>query len=174
MKLAFMTFGSLLGPYGDPAVQGFWDRVPSVFDSSDQTEGFVARSRRDPGVENHTWGLRMCPKCWGDKILPKHVVTLSVWEDLESVTAFAYSGAHGEAMKLRREWFEQHEQPEHVAWWVDEGHQPTFQEAADRMDLLHDSGPTASAFSLRKPYDPSGTLYRIDNSAVRRKAETVT
>ena len=39
-------------------------------------------------------------------------MTLSLWKDLESVAAFIYHGAHGEALMKRRERFEKHKLPE--------------------------------------------------------------
>src|ERR1700734_1797296 len=101
-KLAFMTYGWLIAPFGDPSVQGFTDRVPTVYQSADNTPGFVGRSIRDMESYSHSWGEVVTPKCWGGEHSPKAAATLSIWDVLESVSAFAFHGSHGEAMKLRK------------------------------------------------------------------------
>ena len=40
-RLAFFTFGPLLEPVGHPCVQGFVDRVPTVYTAADHSEGFI-------------------------------------------------------------------------------------------------------------------------------------
>ncbi len=170
-QLAFMTFGRLLEPFGHTTVQGFVDRVPTVYAAADSLPGFVARSERSLDDYSHSWGPIVAPQCWGGEVDSHVASTLSVWESLESVAAFAYHGAHGEAMKLRKEWFQQPGLPEQVAWWIEEGEAPTWQEAAIRMDRLHDHGPTPEAFNLKQAFDSEGKPYRLDNTAVRDIAQ---
>ena len=55
-------------------------------------------------------------------------MTLSLWQDLESVAAFAYHGPHGEALAKRREWFEKYNLPVYVAWWVRADHRIDWKE----------------------------------------------
>jgi len=59
-KLAFMTVGILREPVGHEQVQGFVDRVPSVYQSADESHGFHARSIRDQGTYLHSWGEVRC------------------------------------------------------------------------------------------------------------------
>ena len=168
-----MTYGHLKEDFGHPIVQGFVDRVPNVYQNADNSDGFVARSERNLETLDQSWGPIIAPKCWGGEVTRRTASTLSLWADIESVAAFAYHGAHGDAMKLRTEWFEHPGLPEHVAWWLDEDENPNWQMAADAMDRLHELGPTPEAFSLRKAFGPGGEPYRLDTSAVRTKAEIV-
>jgi hypothetical protein len=168
-KLAFMTYGTLLEEFGHPTVQGFVDRVPGVYGAADATPGFVDRSKRSLEDYSHSWGEIVTPKCWGGETTPRTAATLSLWDDVESVTAFAYHGPHGEAMKLRNEWFVHPGLPEHVGWWIEVGDAVDWQMAADRMDYLHENGSTPHAFSLRAPFDADGQPYRIDTVRVREK-----
>jgi len=164
-----MTYGELVADFGRPEVQDFVDRVPLVYAAADKTPGFVQRSRRDLGDYSHSWGKIVAPKCWGEASLST-AATLSVWESVEAVTAFAYHGAHGDAMRHRNEWFIHNGLPEHVAWWLGEEESPTFEQAAERMDALYERGPTPWAFSLRKPFDARGAEYRIDAAQVKQIA----
>lgn len=170
-QLAFMTYGRLLEPFGHVAVQGFVDRVPSVYAAADQMPGFVARSERSLETYEHSWGPIEAPDCWCGIVDDRIASTLSIWEDIESVAAYAYHGAHGEAMKFRKDWFEHNGLPEQVAWWLEDGEIPTWKNAAERMDLLHANGPTAQAFNLKQPFDSDGKPYKIDTIKVREKAE---
>lgn len=165
-----MTYGRLRKEFGHPTVQGFVDRIPRVYDSADSTPGFVDRSKRSLEDYSHSWGEIVTPKCWGGTTSLKSAATLSLWDDLESVVAFAYHGAHGEALKLRNAWFEHPKLPEHVAWWTEDGGSIDWQIATDMMDHLHAHGSTPHAFSIRAPFDPNGQPYKIDGGKVREKA----
>ncbi|MBS1707579.1 MAG: DUF3291 domain-containing protein [Armatimonadetes bacterium] len=168
-RLAFMTFGHLLAEFGHPKVQEFVDRVPGVYAAADSMEGFVGRSVRSMEDFSHSWGPIVAPKCWGGETTGRTAATLSLWDDIESVAAFAYHGPHGDAMKKRHEWFEHPGLPEHVGWWVEDTAEINWQQAADRMDHLHDHGSTAHAFNLRKPFGPDDQPYQLDTTVIRAK-----
>jgi len=169
MKLAFMTVGLLYEPFGHPRVQGFVDRIPGVYDAADTSDGFIARSTRDLNTFTHSWGEILAPKCFGMPEGSKVASTLSLWENIESVAAFAYHGAHGEAMSKRKEWFEDISVPEYVAWWVEDGHRIDWKEACERLDHLHENGPTPFAFNFAKPFDQSGAPTPMNQALVREK-----
>ena len=161
-RIAFYTFGVLNEPVGDPVVQGFVDRVGNVYAAAEGSAGFFERSVRNVQTWEHSWGPVIAPKCAPDGLtLSQLAMTVSLWRDLESVAAFAYRGAHGEALTKRKEWFRSGPYPGYVAWWVDENHRPTFNEAADRLDLLHTNGSTPAAFTFRQPFDSTGSPVRL-------------
>jgi Domain of unknown function (DUF3291) len=171
-KLAFMTVGILRAPVGDAQVQGFVDRVPQVYAAADKSDGFHARSIRDVGTWLHSWGEVELPACYptppGGE--PQMAMTLSLWADLESVAAFSYHGAHGEALKSRRDWFEKSAAPVYVAWWVDAEHQVDWKEGNARLEHLHSHGASAFAFDFKKPFDAAGMACLLDRGAVKAKA----
>lgn len=171
-RVAFFTFGRLRQPFGHAEVQGFVDRVPGVYAAADSMEGFVDRSKRSMDDYSHSWGPIVTPKCWGTEDLGKTAATLSIWEDLESVTAFAYHGPHGDALQKRTEWFQPNELPEHTAWWIADCEEVDWQTAAERMDHLHEHGPSGHAFSLKKPFGPDGQPYKLNAERIRQKAAT--
>jgi hypothetical protein len=171
-RLAFLTFGVLLEPVGHPTVQGFVDRVPPVYEAADKSEGFLDRSIRDVVTWKHSWGDVVRPACYRDVDDEKRIaMTLSLWKDLESLAAFAYFGPHGEAFSKSREWVDKRPGvPTSVGWWVSKDHEVDWQEAADRMDHLHQNGSTAFAFSLSKPFDPDGNPCKLDRDTIKSKA----
>jgi hypothetical protein len=45
-----------------------------------------------------------------------------------------------------------------VLWWIDAGRRPTMDEAARRLAMLEESGPTREAFTFRVAFPPPVTL----------------
>jgi len=156
-RIAFFTFGLMNERYGHAAVQGFVDRIAGVYDAMDGSAGFFARSQRNVETWEHSWGPMMLPKCAPEGIdLDQIAMTLSVWRDLKSVAGFAYRGAHGEALSKRTDWFTPGSWPTYVAWWIDADHQPNWVEAVERIDRLHQQGPTPAAFNFRQAFNADG------------------
>lgn len=161
-RIAFFTLGVLKAPVGDPAVQGFVDRIGDVYAAAEGSSGFFDRSIRDLKTWEHSWGPVLAPACIPEGLaLTQLAMTLSLWRDLESVAAFAYHGLHREALSKREDWFEAGPWPPYAAWWVDERHTPDWREAVDRIDHLHAHGSTPTAFSFRQPFDPTGAPARM-------------
>jgi hypothetical protein len=57
-------------------------------------------------------------------------------------------------MRRRREWFERWGAPHMVLWWVPAGELPTLGEALERLDRLEAEGPSAEAFTFKRPFAP--------------------
>lgn len=170
-RIAFMTIGLLHAPSGDPRVQGFIERIDTVYASAEASDGFLDRSRTDELTGMSSWGERHFPHIFQkDEYLDRRPATLSLWSDLESVFAYAYSGAHAEALSKRQEWFVRPQWPTYVAWWVDDEHRPTWQEASLRYDMLIENGPGPQAFDFKKPFDSQGQPVVLDRKRIRHKA----
>src|SRR5512133_2707028 len=141
-KLAFLTVGVFHHSATDPSAQGFIDRIPAVYAAADASDGFQARSIRDVATWKHSWGEVIPPACYPKLDDPdRFAMTLSLWKDLDSVAAFAYEGAHAEALTLRKDWFQFLGLLTFVAWWVPDDHTVDWQEGSDRLDHLHHHGP---------------------------------
>jgi hypothetical protein len=165
-RIAFMTLGVMKRPAGDEVVKGFLDRLPSVYAESEGSAGFLARSVRNVETWEHSWGPVIAPRCVPEGTpLSQLAMTLSLWQDLESVAAFAYNGLHGEALSMRWEWFERGPWPTYAAWWVPEGHQPRWAEGVERIEELHANGPQPRAFNFRKPFDAEGNATKLKRAA---------
>lgn len=169
--LALTTFAILKKPYGFDEVQEFDDRTPFVFSLAESSPGFVARATEtdDPKKSNfdRDWGK------WGQFAVPRFYTygrstgtdqrasTLSVWTDLISVRNFVFSGLHKEALNKRSEWFLKPEWPTYACWWIDFDHTPTWQEACDKLEELHDFGQTAAVFDFKNPFDQFGQPFKF-------------
>ena len=88
------------------------------------------------------------------------VVNLSVWTSYEALHAFTYRSAHGGLIRQRDNWFVPTPQPSTALWWVSTGTRPTLDEALRRLTVLRRYGPSPRAFSVRRRYQPDGTLLR--------------
>ena len=153
-------------------LKGFLERTPGVYATADASAGFHSRSIRDLKTWKHSWGELVAPQCYPkvdnwDQV----AMTLSLWDSLESVAAFAYKGSHGEALAHRKDWFKPLELPTYVAWWVANDHRMNWQEAADRLDHLHAQGSSAFAFNFKKPFDANGNSVQLDALAMQAQAK---
>ena len=168
--IALLTIVLLRAPWGDPLVRGFEERIDDVFATAAASPGFVARfGLVERGGSDG--GPRVVPPAFADpEVQDRIATTLSVWRDAETAFAFSYRGIHGAALRDRHDWFTKVDAPSHVAWWIDEGHLPTWAEAAERHAELAEDGPSARAFDFRSPFDAAGRATAIDREAVRRHA----
>jgi hypothetical protein len=163
MIAALYTFGVFRERADHPANQGFHDRNDPILSIVSEAPGFIARA----GYEDEEDG----PPEWGPQVWPRWYVergdgwspaTLSLWRDLESIAAFAYTGLHGEAVRLGREWFQLGTWPPLVIWWTEPDSAPTWAEAVSRFHALADNGPTRYAFNLRAPFSTEGRPFALD------------
>ena len=186
-KLAFYTFAVLEEAFRHQHSRGFVDRITGVFESAEQASRFVGRadSARHEG-QDAQWGdplatprlnarQRDARRDNSPEVSPDdhEAATLSLWDDLESVYAFAYYGRHAEALKKREDWFVKPEWSSFVAWWVENGQIPTWEDACSRLELLNEEGSTPHAFDFKTPLDSAGTPWRMDRSKIQEKSDRV-
>jgi len=139
MQLAELNVGRLLAPTDDPRVKDFMDNLDRINGMGKRMPGFVWMSEGsgEPGTGNTENNI-------GDD--PQFVFNLTVWADLPSLEVFVYQTLHAKFMDRRAEWFEVLTDQHFVMWWVEDGHQPTRDEALGRLDDLRREGPTPRAF----------------------------
>jgi hypothetical protein len=98
------------------------------------------------------------------------VSSLSLWQDIESLMAFTYTGVHADALKHARNWNVVQEWPPLVLFWVPAGRRPDWAEAVKRLEMLADHGPTPEAFSFKSAFGPDGSALTIDRARVKALA----
>jgi hypothetical protein len=79
-------------------------------------------------------------------------LNVSIWESIEQLREFTYSGRHSEVLDRRVEWFVQSDQPIYVLYWSPAGEPPTEKEISQRFEHLREHGPTPRAFTFDKSY----------------------
>ncbi|MEU8116931.1 DUF3291 domain-containing protein [Micromonospora sp. NPDC048947] len=145
--LAQLNIAQLRAPLDSPELADFVARLPEINGLADDSPGFVWRLQDESGDAT---ALRP----FGTDV----IVNLTVWQSVESLSAFVYRTVHLEPMRRRREWFVPLDGPHLVLWWLPADVLPTLGEAAERLDLLGRDGPSATAFTLREPYPAPGVL----------------
>ena len=138
-QLAQLNVAQMRLPMEDPGMADFVDNLDRINTLAESSPGFVWRLQDETGNATDF-------RPFGDDML----VNISVWEDAESLRAFVFDTAHKEIMKRRAEWFDRMEMPYVVLWWVPAGHQPTEQEAGEKLELLRSQGPGPEAFTFRE------------------------
>ena len=138
-ELAQLNVAQMRLPMEDPGMADFVDNLDRINTLAESSPGFVWRLQDETGNATDF-------RPFGDDML----VNISVWEDAESLRAFVFDTAHKEIMKRRAEWFDRMEMPYVVLWWVPAGHQPTEQEAGEKLELLRSQGPGPEAFNFRE------------------------
>jgi Domain of unknown function (DUF3291) len=175
-RLAFTTFAIMKAPYGDDAVRGFEDLTPPVFEAAEGSQGFIARATEiddRPELSNFErdwgeWGPFRAPRFYGGGTAleeDSRASTISLWRDIDAVYRFAYGGLHREALRGRHQWFVKPGWPTYAMWWVAGDHVPTWTEACDRLEHLHDHGSTPRAFDFRQPFDAHGNPVKVPLSS---------
>ncbi|MCF8512407.1 MAG: DUF3291 domain-containing protein [Rhodobacteraceae bacterium] len=166
MKLALYTFGQFNQPSDHPDTQGFHDRNDANLAAVDLAFGLIGRSGYDGDPGPECWGVQVYPRFWtdtqGDGWAPS---TLSLWQDMESIWAFTYSGIHAEAVAKGRNWFRKGDWPPLAMWWTAD--RPDWTEAVARYEYLHDHGSSAFAFGFRQAYTAQGAPLAVNRVRVR-------
>ena len=155
--LAQVNVARLLAPIDSPQLHGFVSQLDEVNALAEGAPGFVWRLT--DAVTNNATAV---PFCEDDRI----IVNLSVWESIEALRAFTYSGRHLDVFKQRRDWFTHLKEAATALWWVPAGRVPDVAEARDRLEHLRRHGPSAVAFPFGAPFPAPGEAVPIDRPAV--------
>ncbi len=140
--LAQLNIATFKKPKEDEANIDFVNNLDRVNAEAELQECFIWRL---VGDGNDATGLNP----FGNESM---IVNLSVWRDIESLSAFVYRNKiHRTIMRRREEWFH-HMDIYLVLWWVKAGHIPSVEEARDKLDLLQTNGPTADAFTFKSSF----------------------
>jgi hypothetical protein len=149
MHLAQLNIARMVDEPDSETMREFMEALEPINLLAEKSAGFVWRLQDGdgPGAIDQ----RMPGHEGDDRLL----VNLSVWMDVESLRHFTIRSGHAMYLRRRREWFERATEATTVLWWVDEGHTPDLEEAANRLALLREHGPTPQAFDLSTVFGPN-------------------
>jgi hypothetical protein len=142
--LAQLNVGTVLAPIENELMSGFVEGLDPINALADDAPGFVWRLQDDEGAAT---SFRISDD---ERLL----VNMSTWGSIEALHAFVFRTEHADYLRRRREWFEVPTEPTTVLWWVPAGHEPSLDEAAERLAMLRANGPTADAFTPREKFPP--------------------
>ena len=141
MQLAQLNVARLVAPIDSPQLADFVALLDEVNALAEAAPGFVWRLKDESG--NAT-----AVRPWDDDL----IVNMSVWESVDALRSYVFAAGHVDVLRRRREWFTAMASAHLVLWWVPAGHQPSLDEARERLSLLDSLGPTADAFTLRTSF----------------------
>ena len=140
--LAQINVAKFIRPAEDPVNDGFMNNLDRVNVLAEQSPGFIWRL---VGEGDDATDI----KAYQD---PNIIVNMSVWESVESLSAFVYRNKDHRAMfRRRQEWFDSME-VYFALWWVPIGHEPSVEEGKAKLDLISAHGPTEAAFTFKAPF----------------------
>lgn len=145
VQLAQVNVALARAPLDDAAMAGFLKAFDGVNWLAESSAGFVWRLPPQHG-----------PVTFGRLEDDEVIVTVSVWDDFESLQRYVYRSGHGLFMRQRARWFVPLGGFTTALWWVPDGERPSADEGLRRLRHLRLHGPTPHAFSLRRQFDPSG------------------
>ncbi|MEM7140717.1 MAG: DUF3291 domain-containing protein [Actinomycetota bacterium] len=143
--LAELNIATLRQPIEHPDSAEFADNLDPINAIAEGSPGFVWRF--EDGETGNATGYKRD----GD---PLRILNLSVWESVEHLRHFTYDERHVAFMRRRREWFQKHGEAYFVMWWIPEGHEPTIEEAEERLAMIQADGPSRDAFNFMLTFDP--------------------
>lgn len=136
--LAQFNIARLRYPKSDSRNQGFVEILAGLNELADKSPGFVWRMIGDPPVD-------------GDSL---YLVNLSTWATVDDLWSYTYRSLHREALRDRRQWFEQSRDMTLVLWWVANDERPSFDAALAKLRSLQQLGPTRDHFTFRCRFPP--------------------
>ena len=143
-QLAQLNIARMVGvDINDPIMIDFVTQLDAVNEIAEKSDGFIWRLKDESG---NATGLNPF-----DDV--QMIVNMSVWEDIAALERFVFNDQLLEVMRRRREWFQRFGKAFMVLWWVPEGHQPTLEEAKERLEYLQNNGATAYAFDFKNSYE---------------------
>jgi hypothetical protein len=145
--LAQVNVARLQAPLDSPLLADFVADLDPVNATADAAPGFIWRLRTEGGNATSVRAVE-----WDAAGSAGVLVNMSVWESVEDLAGFVYSGAHRQVLRLRRRWFERMEEAYTALWWIPRGHVPTTREAEERVLYLREFGPTPHSFTLREHF----------------------
>lgn len=139
MKLVQLNIALSKYPLDAPELRDFVDNLDLVNGIAEQSEGFVWRLKDESGDATSI-------KLFDD---PNMIVNMSVWDNVDALKNFIFRTHHRDFMRRKGEWFHRLAEDTYVLWWVQDNHQPTPEEALERLQHLRENGDTPYAFTFK-------------------------
>ena len=83
------------------------------------------------------------------------IINMSVWEDVESLKSFVYSGRHIDVYRKKKKWFHSMSDHHMAMWFIEKDHIPTPEEAKEKLSYMNENGESIHAFTFKGKYSYS-------------------
>ncbi len=142
MHLAQVNIAEMVAPINDPVMIDFVNNLDRINALAEESPGFVWRLKGDEG---NATAIRVFEYDF-------LIINMSVWENIDTLFDFTYKTAHIEILKRKKEWFHNMKKMHMAFWYVEKGHDPTPQEAKERLHYIRKHGETPYAFTFKGRY----------------------
>jgi len=139
--LAQLNIAKLMAPIDSPQLSDFVANHDRINALAEDSPGFVWRLQTEDGDATSI-----------DYFGSDQIVNLSLWDSVEALHYFVYRSAHVDIMRRKKEWFHKMGEAHMVLWWVPAGHILSVEEAAHKLNILREQGPTKAAFTFKKAF----------------------
>ena len=139
--LAQVNIARARAPMDHPLMRGFVEQLDHINALAEAGQGFVWRLQTEAGDATAI-------QAFDDPLI---ILNLSLWESLETLQDYVYSGEHLTVLKQRKDWMEKLPGPTLALWWLPAGQLPDVADALRALRSLAEHGPTAQAFSFARP-----------------------
>ena len=136
MHLAELNIARLSYELDNPRIAEFVNNLDRINGIAERSPGFIWRLKDESGDATAIGG-------YDD---PRIIVNLSVWETPQALENFVWQTVHKQFYSRRAEWFDVMDNMHFAMWWVEEGTEPTVEEARQRIEYLQAHGPSDYAF----------------------------
>jgi Domain of unknown function (DUF3291) len=143
--VAQLNIARFKAPMDDPSLAGFVEQLDPINALADGWPGFVWRLQTEEGNATSI-------RAFDDDLM---LVNMSVWESIDALAEFVYRSGHVDVMRRRREWAEHMKEAYMCLWWIPGGHIPAIEEAKERLEHLRRHGPTPTAFTFKRRFEPA-------------------
>ncbi|MCC3359283.1 DUF3291 domain-containing protein [Bacillus sp. REN16] len=144
--VSIYTVGGLRHPYDHPASREFYEMGYKVMRQA-YLSGYLIEDLSSEGVPFIE-----------AKGIGYPVLTLTVWESLQTLYRFTYSGKHSQALRNRNKWMEPNQEKHlsYVMWWTEKVKDVSWEEAFKRYDYYIQHGSSPFAFDFKNAFDEKG------------------
>ncbi|MGY5450951.1 DUF3291 domain-containing protein [Agarivorans sp. MS3-6] len=142
MQLAQLNIATARDDLDSPLLKDFVDNLEPINAIAEACDGFIWRLKDDSGNATEIQAFAN----------PRMIVNMSVWQSVASLQQFMFKTHHIDMMKRRAEWFEKQPLATYVLWWVEANHQPSLEEALERLDHLRTHGESPFAFTFKSQF----------------------
>lgn len=140
--LAQINIARAVAPLDQPVMLGFVEQLDHVNMLAEHSPGFVWRLKDEAGDATAI-------QAYDDPLI---LVNMSVWDSLEALKDYVYSGDHLAVLKQRKNWFDKLDTPALALWWIPAGTVPTVADGKAALASLQQYGTTAAAFTFAHPW----------------------
>ncbi len=139
-------------PLDSNIMSGFVQNIEKINTVGSESHGFISLPTLDDAGEIYV----------GDSL-----VNVSIWESIEDLKKFTYTGMHAEILKKRRSWFKEQSIPNYVLFWFDAAVKPKEADVKERIEYLAKFGPTPYAFNFRNGFTmDEAEVYQTGNEGL--------